>query len=79
MELTGHVLRLNDHFNLKDLFELPQTVGLRRTPRVVAAERSQHFEDDFTRWFYSGYPGEVENITPRFKSHSFTEVVELGS
>ena len=68
MELTGHVSQLNDHFNLKDLFELPQTVAPRRTPRVVAAERSQHFEDDFTRLFYNGCPGEVGNITPRFKS-----------
>ena len=68
MELTKHVERLCIHFDIFEKFALPRTVGPRRTPRTVAAERTSHFIDAPTQWFLDGCPGEVENITPRFQS-----------
>ena len=67
MELTWHVSRLCMHIDIYEKFEISRTVGPRRTPGTVAAERTDHFIDEPTQWFLDRCPGEV-NITPRFQS-----------
>ena len=67
-QYPSHVTRLCMHFDIYEKFEISRTVGPRRTPGTVVAERTDHFIDEPTQWFLDRCPGEVDNITPWFQS-----------